>query len=98
MARTKSHKADEDLRGRVKELEKINKSLRKRLRQLEKNRHVWQQNQLDDEDPIEDIKPMEEHKCDHCEYGVLIFTDLGIKTLVSCSSCLYRKTHNRGEK
>lgn len=89
MTRSKSSKPDEDLRGRLRELEKLNKALKRRLRSLEKNKHLWQENNLDEQEL--EIPEAKEIKCKSCFSGTLIITDLGIKILHTCSNCGYRK-------
>lgn len=93
MARTKSHKEDEDLKGIIRELRKENAALRRRLKKLERNRQIWEQYNLDaDEMEIqEDIVP-KETKCDACKEGTLMAIDLGLKYLTTCSNCKFRKT------
>jgi ribosomal protein S27AE len=89
MARSKSHRDDEDLRGMLRQAKVEIKALKRRLRQLEKNKHIWEQYNLDsiDREEIEETKPT---KCPECGDGTLIYVDLGIKHLMSCSNCKYR--------
>ena len=92
MAKSRSHRDEEDLKGRLREIEKENKALRKRLRKLERSRHIWQQYNLDaDENHVPEEIKSEGPKCPSCEHGTLMLIDLGIKDLWSCSTCLYRK-------
>lgn len=95
MTRSKTYKKDEDLLGQIRELTKLNKSLRKRLRQLEKNKHIYNDLKLDYDELITDEDKGKESlviKCPKCHIGHLQSTDLGIKLLTTCNSCLYRKT------
>lgn len=96
MAKSKSHKSDEELLGQIRELIKLNKSLRKRLRQLEKNKHIYNDLKLDYDELIEANNKQENIrgpiKCPKCLIGHLNSTDLGIRMLIICNSCLYRKT------
>ena len=94
MAKSKTHKDDEELKGKMRDLEKQNKALRKRLRQLEKNKHIWEENNLDETDPSFVIKPIETAVCPQCSKSLLSF-DLGIKILWSCTNCSYRKTQSK---
>lgn len=96
MASSKSHKEDEDLRGQLREKDKLIKSLRKHIKKLEKERNIWEKTKDDDEDyhtvtPVESLAPM----CPKCKKGQLGFTDLGIKMLKSCVSCGWRKVENK---
>lgn len=93
--KSKSHKDKEDLRGRLREVEKENKALRKRLRQLEKSKHIWTQYNLDaDENSAPKSMPIE-NTCPSCNHGTLLLLDLGIKSLWTCSSCTYRKINGQ---
>ena len=92
MARSKNHKEDEDLKGELRAVIKENKALRKRLRSLEKSKHIWQQYNLTADEMHNTVEKMkDEVKCQSCGVGVLLVTDLGIRTLHTCSTCLYRK-------
>lgn len=90
--KSKSHKEDEDFRGRIRELEKENRALRRRLKTLERNRRIWEQFNLDSD---ENLPKEEEFKltpsCPSCKHGTLMLLDLGIKQLWTCSSCTFRK-------
>lgn len=94
MARSKSHKDDEDIRGRIRELEKENRALRRRLRKLEKSKHVWEQYNLDADENTQPEGSQENKAvaCPSCGSGTLLPVDLGVKWLFTCSSCLFRKT------
>lgn len=89
MARSKSHKDDENLRGEIRELKAQNKALKKRLRQLEKNKHIWEEYLVEEEDRSE-RKQNKQDMCPECGDGTLVYVDLGIKHLFSCSVCTYR--------
>ena len=89
MARKRTHKTDEDLRGTIRELTAENKALRRKLRQLEKSKHLWNLYSLEAEDKEETIE-IKEIVCPECKAGVLVYVDLGIKELMSCSNCKYR--------
>lgn len=98
IVKTKSHKEDEDYRGRIRELEKENRSLRKRLKTLERNRRIWEQFNLDSDENLpkeEEFKPTP--GCPKCTTGSLILLDLGIKRLWSCTSCGFRKVDTSGQ-
>lgn len=91
VAKSKSAKEDEDLRGNLRSLIKENRALRKRLRQLEKSRHIWTQYNLDSDENVLPPNVVEEISCPTCPHGTLLLIDLGIRNLWSCSSCTYRK-------
>lgn len=90
MAKSRTHKDDEDLRGELREANKIIKALKKRLRQLERSKHMWEDNNLDDNEPV--VEEKRPDSCPHCKTGTLMSVDLGIKHLWTCDSCEYRKT------
>jgi len=96
LARSKESKEDEFYKGKIRDLEKLVKTLRKHIRQLEKQRHLWE-NTKDDDDMHEVVK--EEMKvdldCPKCKQGVILYTDLGIKMLKTCSICTWRKTEKK---
>lgn len=91
--RAKSHKKDEDLRGELREIKKENSALRKRLKQLEKNRLVWEQYNLDADEESEQESTIKnkEVSCPSCQHGTLLSIDLGIRWLYTCSTCTFRK-------
>ncbi len=89
MARSKSYRNEEDLKGLLRQLKAENKSLKRRLRQLEKNKHIWEEYLLEDEDQ-EVKKDTKEQRCPECGEGILSYVDLGIKHLMCCNQCKYR--------
>lgn len=94
MSKSKSHRDDEDLKGLIREKDKLIKSLRKHIKKLEKERHSWEKTKLDDE--VDEMMEPRTHNafvvnCHSCKRGELKTTDLGIKMLTSCSTCGYRK-------
>mgnify|MGYP003432054027 CR=1 FL=1 len=98
VSKQKSHKADEDLRGQVRQLKSVIRNLQKRLRQYEKLDHYL-------EDAIEIVesekaKEVEkEHvadKCPDCKKGDLRVLDLGRVAYLACDTCSYRvKRHGK---
>jgi hypothetical protein len=96
LSKTPSAKEDEDYKGRIRELEKENRSLRRRLKKLERNRQIWEQFSLDADEnvPIEPDQYKVTPTCPQqpCK-GDLILLDLGVKKLWSCTTCGYRRIH-----
>lgn len=95
-SRQKTHSETEHLRGQIKNLKSENRQLRKRLKELEKQSHFYEE--IADE-AIEEVKV--KNTCKACGEGVLQEVDLGIKVLVKCDSCDYkrtRKSHVKKEK
>ena len=84
--RRKERSETEYLRGQVRELEKENRSLKKRLRQLDKRSHLY-------EDIIEAVAEdiIVEEKCPTCKTGKHSVLDLKHVRFMICSDCDYRK-------
>lgn len=85
MTRSRSHKENEDLLGIIRSQKSEIRSLKKRIRRLEKDLLV---NESDDEDESDAI---EYEMCDACGKGVLQIIDLGIKQYSVCPICKDRK-------
>lgn len=93
LARQKSHKSEEDLKGEVRKLKSVIRNLQKRLRYYEKIDHL-----LDDamdivrEEEAQNFSPIEEDadKCPDCGKGELALLDLGKYVYTTCSLCSYR--------
>lgn len=66
--------------------------VRRQLKQLEKSRHIYTEDNYQDADD-EDI-PIE-IKCAECYTGTINTIDLGIKIMHSCDLCGYRKVNNK---
>jgi len=81
MGRKRERNSDEYLKGKIRSLESEVRRLQKQLRQAEKSFQY-----LVEDDEIEEIKNM----CSDCGKGDLIYTDLKIKTLITCSICEFR--------
>jgi hypothetical protein len=92
LARQKDKSETEHLRGELKEAQKIIKVLKKRLRTLEKSKHVWDQYNLDaDENSAPDFTDIKTTPCPDCHTGTVLKIDLGIKVIESCSICQWRR-------
>ena len=94
MARkSKTQTEIEWFRGRVKELEKINKSLKKQLRQLEKYQHQYEP--LEDvedarnEDGLYEVK--KQNTCQSCGKNELKILDLNIYKYFICTLCGFKE-------
>ena len=84
--RRKERSETEYLRGQIKELEKENRQLKKRLRSLDKRSHMY-------EDLIEAVAEdiVIEEKCEVCKTGKHSILDLKHVRFEVCSDCDYRK-------
>ncbi len=89
MTKSRSHKDDEDLRGIIRELRSQNKALKRRLRDLEKSKHIYKELKLSEEE-MEELVEEKKSSCPECGEGNLVYVDLGIKHLMSCDMCKYR--------
>lgn len=86
-----THSEIEFYKGKVKELEKLNKALRRRLRQLEKRSHQYE-NIPDESEEI--IQIIETDMCPNCGKSKLGILDLNIRKFNVCTLCGFRKVIN----
>lgn len=85
--RRKNRSEVEFLNGQIRKLESENRQLKRRLRQLDKTQHFY-----DDliEAVAEDIKP-KEAKCEKCKVGTLTLIDVKHAKFLVCDECKDRK-------
>lgn len=95
MAKSREGKDDEFYKGELRKLRAENRSLKKRLHQLERSKHVYEDSLLNEDDPNE--VQSQEPKCPDCFKGNLVNTDMGPGTLISCTNCIYRKFVRNGK-
>lgn len=94
-SRNKNHNEVEYLKGRVKELEKENKSLKQKLKRLEKREHlvedISQDEEImtDSEDTYRQLPKLT--KCDDCFKGVFEEFEIMDKIIGTCNICGHRK-------
>lgn len=84
MTRSRTHKADEDLLGIIRQQKAEIRNLKKRIRRLEKDLLV-NEHEDDESDAIE------YEMCDKCGKGVIQILDLGIKQYAVCPICKDRQ-------
>jgi len=99
MSRSKKHSSDslEGLKRENRELKQVVKSLQRQIKKLEKEfKPDHNQDDLIALD-IQEKKPLA-NKCTQCERGVVKTTDLGIRTIKTCTICTYREIIKNGEK
>lgn len=85
--------SDEYYRGKVRELEKENRALRKRLKQLEKNHHIYEDLKLNDEPEEIEIRKPKKILCPSCNEGELfVAMSFDDKDIIGCTSCHYKKS------
>ncbi len=92
MARSKDKNELEHLRGENRSLQKENRRLKKLLRQQERFIHTVDEDIIDGLLEEELNRPPKREKCTQCGIGFLTEIHLGIKELIKCSECSYRKT------
>ncbi len=93
MAKKRTHPEIEYFRGKIRELEALNKALKRRLRQLEKREHM-----LEDLRDVEDEEPILADNttwCIDCGKGTLGMIDLGMKQYTKCSHCQIVRPHGK---
>lgn len=98
LARKKDKNESEHLRGEIRELEKQNKQLRRRLTKYEKSKHIYNDLISDYEEIIsehviiEKIVPKSKAtRCPSCHEGAMEEYEIMGKVIGTCNSCGHRK-------
>lgn len=86
MTRSKNHKQDEDLQGIIKSLKREIKSLNQEIARLHKLLG-YGQNKTEKTKRVKDF----DNVCPECQKGIIKVSDLGIRKIVSCPFCTYKK-------
>lgn len=99
MTKNKSRDEVENLRGKIRQLQKENKELHKQIGRLQKRStqyHDLEERTQDEELEKVVTEVVETGKvklmCPKCKTGKLTFSDIGLRKLTRCSECLYRKS------
>lgn len=94
--KSKTESEVEFQRGRIKELEKINKALRRRLRQLEKHQHNYEPVEIDEDQRNDEglYEVAQDNMCPGCGKSKLGILDLNIRKYLVCQLCGYRALKN----
>ena len=87
MSKSKHRKSDEHLLGEVRTQRKQIKKLQQEIRRLQKELG-YTQYKTNDNIYIEEVKI---DQCSTCGKGVLTTLDLGIRKIVKCDTCTYKK-------
>ena len=89
MSKTKQRERSEveHLRGKIRELESENRQLRKRLKRLDKQSHLYE----DIIDAVAEEIEVPSNNCEKCKNGVLQTVDLKYARFVVCQTCKERK-------
>lgn len=94
MPKRKSRTPEEWLKGQLRELQKENRNLKKRIRQLEKSEHLYEDVILGDRDAAME-EAVKEDTCSSCGKGKLkIINVLDKYIFEECSICEHRKKIN----
>lgn len=94
MPKRRERSETEWLKSQNKELRKENRLLKRRLKELERNQHMYDQFGLGDpeEEPVQEIAPTLMADCEECGKGHMNLTiDLGFKKIYDCPVCGHRK-------
>lgn len=91
MARSKHAKPDEELLGEIRSLNKLVKSLRQRIKQLEKQEHIFEQELSTAGEPEELPIGKQQVLCEDCSKGYYLELDLNGKIYGTCQTCGYHK-------
>ncbi len=86
MTRSKDHKNDEDLQGIIKSLKREIKSLNQEIARLHKLLG-YSQNKTEKTRRVKES----EDDCKLCGKGTIKVSDLGIRKIISCTVCAYKK-------
>ena len=81
--KNKNHSEIEHLRGQLKSEKSKNRQLRKRIRELEKRQHMFEDLTAE---AMEDLEVKEE-KCQDCGKGTLMVVDLKHVKFLVCDHC-----------
>ncbi len=86
MTRSKNHKQDEDLQGIIKSLKREIKYLNQEIARLHKLLG-YSQNKTEKTKRFKEIEDL----CASCGKGLIKVTDIGIRKIISCTVCAYKK-------
>lgn len=94
MPKKRSKSSDEWYRGRIRELERENRALKKQLKQLEKKEHFFDEGQdieiaSDSEDTFPDLKA--KTPCHSCGKGFIEEFEIMGRIIGTCNICGDRK-------
>lgn len=89
MPKKKERNSDEYFRGQIREKDKLIKSLQRRVRELERKQHIYDEAV---DDLIDIVSQEDQAKCDKCKEGHLTEVDLKHITIIKCNTCDFKKT------
>jgi hypothetical protein len=95
MAKSKEGKGSEYYLGIIRKLKSENRNLKKRLKQLEKREHFYEDNEEDDDDiielPVGEENEVYTKRCNECGKGMLKTFEIVGRVFETCETCGYRK-------
>lgn len=95
MPKKKERNAEEWLKGRIRELEKENKALHRRVKELTKREHFYEgQDEADAPGDSEDTEPkllIHSRLCSECGKGKITQFEIIGRIYEQCDLCSYRK-------
>jgi hypothetical protein len=89
-SKNKSHSEVEHFKGIIKEKDKLIRNLQKRIRQLEKTEHMYEDVIFGDKDEVIE-EAIKEELCIECGKGRLKVFNVLDRIFVECNVCDYRK-------
>lgn len=95
MPKKREKNSEEWYKGRIRELEKENRALKRQLREIEKKEHIFDENSQDDEiaTDSEDTYPAARRlsQCGDCGKGLIEEYEIMGKVIGTCNICGFRK-------
>lgn len=93
MAKSKSHSADEDVKGENRSLKKQVNQLKREINSLYKRLSKYENlvNNFIYEEEKSTILPVRTDLCIACSKGKIVITDLGIRKIITCTECKHRE-------
>lgn len=89
MAKSKHGRSQEFYLGEIRKLKSENKSLKRRLKDLQKHEHMYEDNQLLEEE-VPDCKVSLKEKCSECNEGFIEEMIILDRLIYKCTKCLWR--------
>jgi len=97
MTRKRTHSELEHLRGEVRRLKAENRSLTRKLKQLEKQEHMFEESDYTGQDDTVEETSVDDTRvefCPDCRRGALQTLDLGKFIYKTCPVCQWRNKTN----
>jgi len=88
MAKSKESREEEFYRGQIRQLKAENKSLKRRIKELEKRKHLYNERDLDEVSEFQEELKLE--SCPDCTRGTLREVLILDRMFKVCDVCKYR--------